>query len=182
MILRNFTRLNLLDEFKAIVKGFADTLIIFKSVLPDRKKEKKKFSQGALTQDLLGAENLNGAHNAVVDVAVLQKLIVKINVDSNTIKQNTKSVSYFMQSEKIKMVHSLNKLSLESFKGKITSSMRTKIAKAGINKALLLGTFKTSGSSGIKLLLGEDVGGRPRVTKQSKSVNSIIKLLSLTPD
>lgn len=41
LILRHMKKFGLLEEFQSIVKGFVDTLLLFRNLLPDRKKEKK---------------------------------------------------------------------------------------------------------------------------------------------
>lgn len=71
-------KFDLLDEFQCVVKGFSDTLEIFREKLPDRKKEKKKFSQEAFALDFFGDNSVNGVHNAVNDVLLLGKLLTTI--------------------------------------------------------------------------------------------------------
>ena len=65
----------LLDECKLFVKGFSDSLDIFKYLLPDRLKAGKSFSLGSLAQDLLKLEDIKEAHEAMKNFS---KLYAKI--------------------------------------------------------------------------------------------------------
>ncbi|XP_058810432.1 uncharacterized protein LOC131675464 [Phymastichus coffea] len=56
VLLHHLKQISMLDEFKIAVKGFADSLLITKKIVPDRQEEKKKFSQGTHTMDFLGAQ------------------------------------------------------------------------------------------------------------------------------
>lgn len=69
-IMKIFFRFGLIDEFKTLVKGFADSLQIIRNLLPERRKNKQKFSIQALATDFLSDENLDSLHNAVDDVKI----------------------------------------------------------------------------------------------------------------
>ncbi|XP_058789052.1 uncharacterized protein LOC131663013 [Phymastichus coffea] len=169
LLLRTLSRLHLLEQFKTIVSGFRDTLNIFHKVFPARKKEKKSFSQTFLATDYLGSESVEGVDNALTDINTLQKLIAKIKIDNSIIINLTQSIFDFLRSEALKTTHSTNKISLEYLKDCISSNMLSRIAKAGINRNILIDVYKAKGPKGIEVLLGEGVRGRPRLTKH-KSV------------
>lgn len=71
MILRYMKKFGLLNDFTSVVKRFADSLPICKEKLSDRTKDKKKFIQESLAYDFLGPGAVNGAHNFLYDVKVL---------------------------------------------------------------------------------------------------------------
>lgn len=98
---------------------------------------------------------------------MLQKLIVAIGVNVPTILKHTQSIQNFLRSEALKDSHSANKASLAFLKDSISSSMLSKIAKAGINRRLFIEVYTTEGPKGIEMILSEDVRGRPRVTKHA---------------
>lgn len=172
MIIRHMKKFGLFEEFQEVVKGFTDTLEIFKENLPARKKEKKKFSQESLAYDLLGADSVNGLHNAVSDVLTLNKLLLKISIKTDTIKSHARSVADILRVEMQVAESAMNKASLESLNG-VSSGMKMKIAKAGINLKILKEAYMQGGDEGVRLLLGEDVQGKPRVTKNVKILKSI---------
>lgn len=147
-------------------------------MMPDRKKEKKKFSQGAMTINFLGGEALKGAHNALTDVQVLQQLVKVIGIDTNTFQKNTKSISTLIESKKLQNLVNLRKSSLKCYKTAISHNMITKLAKAGIDKNILSDTYKEGGSDGVKMLLSTNVGKGPRITNHKITIERIIKVLS----
>ncbi|XP_058798336.1 uncharacterized protein LOC131668298 [Phymastichus coffea] len=159
LMLRNLSRLNLLDEFKTIVTGFSDTLNIFRNILPERRKAKKSFSQTTLAVEYLGQESAEGAHNALADVDILQKLISAIKIDHLTIYNHTQNITDFIRNEALKNVHTSNKISLEFLKNCVSTNMLSRIAKAGINRSLIIDVYKTKGPKGIEMLLSEDLRG-----------------------
>lgn len=170
-------KFGLFEEFQEVVKGFADTLEIFRENLPARKKEKKKFSQASLAYDLLGADSVNGLHNALSDILILNKLLIHIDIKTDTIKSHTRSVADILRVETQATELFTNKVSLESLNG-VSSSMKMKIAKAGINLKILKEAYMQGGDERIRLLLGEDVQGKPRVTKNVKILKSITSQLA----
>lgn len=96
---------NLLSEFKTIVKGFGDTLVIFRNLLQDRRIAKQNFSQAALAKDFLGDNYTTiGAHNAMNDVKTLNNLIKEIGVDAATFRNEGKSLNTIMKAQELSAV------------------------------------------------------------------------------
>ena len=179
MILRTVEKLGLFAEFALAVKGFADTLPLFRGILPERKKEKKKFSQGSLAHDYLGPTAIEGAHNAVQDVKILTELITVIGLTTDKIKQGAKSISQLIKERDSQAIHASNSISLEVLKNGVSLGMRSKMAKAGIAITTLEKAFRDGGREKIKMVLAEDVSGRSRVTKNEKVFKGIIEQLEL---
>lgn len=71
-IIRFFQRLDLLSSFEDLILGFTDTLGLFKVQFPDRQSHKLSD----LGQEMLNL-NIENAHNAAVDIDLLEKLTVK---------------------------------------------------------------------------------------------------------
>ncbi|XP_043268428.1 uncharacterized protein [Venturia canescens] len=178
-ILQLAADLGLKDEFCSRVKGFADTLHIFKEKLPDRKLRKQKFSQEALATDFIHPSQIQEAHNAINDVQILQTLIDNIGVEKSLIDKHTRSVPCILKAGTTAKITASNKASLHKFTD-ISEHMKMKISKAGIDEALLKKAFKTGCDEGVRILLAEDVGGRPRVTKNKKIIEKIIQQLKIT--
>lgn len=72
----------------------------------------------------------------------------------------------------------MNKTSLEMFDA-VSSGMKIKIAKAGIDAEMLKKAYAQDGDEGVRLLLREDVQGKPRVTKSMKIVRCISNQLAI---
>ena len=91
--------LNLIKELTSFVKGFGDTVPMFKEVLPNRKKEKKSFSQPMLVEDYLPKTDILTAHNATNDVIMLDKLLKAVNIEKSVIINNTQTISFITNSK-----------------------------------------------------------------------------------
>ena len=84
-------KVNLLNDLKILVKGFADTLTISKMLLKERTKEKKTFLIASLAHDFLPSVNTDSLHNAVDDINMLQKIIRVIGINEETVKNQAKA-------------------------------------------------------------------------------------------
>lgn len=175
-IVRTMLHMGLLDDFSAAMKGFADTLPIFRRKLEQRKKEKKSFSQSALANDLLEAGDCVGAHNAIFDVQLLDKLIKKVCVTREEFLCHAKSVAEVVREMEQSSLKTIHKRTMERLKSEpgVSAGMIDKIAAAGIDLSILQQTYSAAGVKGIELLLGQDVRGRPRVTKNKKVIQGIL--------
>lgn len=56
--------------------------------------------------------------------------------------------------------------------------MMTKMAKARINKSIFKKVFETSGEDGLRFLMSENIGGRPRVTNNKKVLQKICQIFT----
>lgn len=158
------------------IKGFTDSLYIFKSLLPERRKNKQKYSQTELVADYLDAAEILDAHDALNDVLMLQKLINRICKNMTPIIAQTKSFN-FITAEKERTEKTKNyKNSLKDLK--ISNSMKSKISKAGIDINILKKACDTGGIEALTILLGENIEGKPRVTKNKKVINNLFEELS----
>lgn len=163
--------LNLMKELMMFVKGVCDSLHLFKCILIDRKKDKLSFKQTDLANEYLDKSDMMNAHNALNDVLVLQKLLNKICKNKTTLIENTKSTEFILSSKARLQKTKECKQSLLNLT--LSNQMKGKIAKAGINKAILQEAFKTGGLAGLTILLGENVNNKPRVTVNKKIIKSI---------
>lgn len=168
----NLTKqLDLLKEFKLFIKGFCDTLEVFYTVLPERKKNKLSFKQEDLAKDFLDENELLQAHNALNDVLILKKLLKSLCTDNNVIYEHTSSIEFTLTSKDRSDDIKLKKKSIADLG--ISTYMVNKISKAGIDKPILQKAVDTGGFEGLSLLLGENVDGKPRVTQNKKIIKII---------
>lgn len=179
----------LLNEFSELVAGFADSLPLFKSKLKDKRGTKASYRQEVLAEEFLNASLLSDAHNAANDVCVLQKLVEykDININRKDILENFKSLYKIMNqgAEKIKfnkIQKTLQCLLVDKNKkedGGLSVHMIKKMAMTGITFDTVSKCFKSSGPKGIRILLAQDVGGKPRITKSQKIIDSLCTKLGL---
>ncbi|KAK0074098.1 hypothetical protein PV326_012738, partial [Microctonus aethiopoides] len=139
--------------FSKLVAGFADSLPLLKLKLKNKLGAKVSYRQEVLAEEFLDSHLLSNAHNAANDVDVLQKLIEHnpIDIKVKDIMENFKSVHEIMmeKAEKIKLT--------------------------GITFENLRQCFESNGLKGIRILLAQDVGGKPRITKSQKIIDTLYK-------
>lgn len=82
------------DHMKLFVKGFCDSMIAVKEVLP---KRKGKFNQPDLVQDYLKSEDVLEAHDALNDILMLSKLPRILNIDKSKILKHCTSFNDFVE-------------------------------------------------------------------------------------
>ena len=122
----------------------------------------------ALATDYLDQADITTAHNAANDVVMLQKLLTKLYPDIALIIAHTRSVSFLMDTKKRNDTIKIYKKSLDDLT--ISASMKSKISKTGIDKSLWKNACDNGGIDGLTILLGENVDGKPRVTKNKKLI------------
>lgn len=101
MFLRLVQELNMMEEFKEVVRGFTDTLPLFKNKMTERKSNKQSFSQSVLAEDLLDPQAAVGAHDARVDVMILEQLVnhEAIGVSELELIDNAVTINYIVNRE-----------------------------------------------------------------------------------
>lgn len=102
----------MLLDFIGIVKGFSDSLLIIKEKLPQRVKDKKRFSVEALVTDFLVDVNSQSLHNAVEDVRILGELLRKLEISNTIIREKSKDMGFILKKQNDQVTESLNKASL----------------------------------------------------------------------
>ena len=161
---------------KFFVKGFADSLYIFKSLLPDRRKQKQSYSQTALTTDYLDKADITIAHNAINDVVMLQKLVNKFCKDMTVITAHTRSLNFMINAKERNEKTKTCKKSLDDLN--ISKNIKSAISKAGIDKSILKKASETGGIEALTILLAENINGKPRVTKNKKVIKNLYEELN----
>uniref|UniRef100_A0ABD2XPM9 PML C-terminal domain-containing protein n=1 Tax=Trichogramma kaykai TaxID=54128 RepID=A0ABD2XPM9_9HYME len=165
-----------MERFCHLVKGFSDTLPLFRTKLPERVKAKEKFKISALAESLLGNEDIGCLHNAIEDVRVMKKLVAHLQIDDELIYKFAKSISSIKNSAANDEMIKINKATLEVFKDDFSSVMLKKMASNGITHKLLKDSYEKNGQEAILLLFTENVNEKPRVTKDKKILEIVKKL------
>ncbi|KAJ8684808.1 hypothetical protein QAD02_020601 [Eretmocerus hayati] len=173
LIIKLLVSVGLLKDFTDIVAGFVDCWMIFKQLLPERKKTKKSFSVPALVTEYLPEVDIASLHRASNDVAVLQSLLDKIGVTDETILKNNKSIRRIFEERKEQVLNAKNKESLVDFKNHLSSHTINKMSKNGINKQVLQSAFGKGGHDALRALLGQNVNGKPLVTTNKNILEKV---------
>ncbi|KAJ8666657.1 hypothetical protein QAD02_008319 [Eretmocerus hayati] len=166
--------LDLESELKLFVKGFCDSIPLFESILPERKKAKVSFKLEILAKDFLPREDILQAHNALNDVLILQQLIAVLCKEKSRLFEMSQSFHYYENHKEITLKI---KESLESLD--ISKGMKDKLAKAGIDKSILSKACESGGLKGLTILLAGSVGNKSRVTSTKRIIQKIFDQLSV---
>lgn len=178
-IVKQMHKNGLLDEFESVVKGFTDTFPALKHVkkLASRVAAKGSFKQSDLAREYLGPDSTTGAHNTIVDVRMLNKLLNRFSITEAELIRRAVPFSSVANASHERKQKKAGVDALNAIKGEVSASMIAKIAAAGITLAQLESTFGTNGKSGISMLLGADIGGKPRVTQNKRILTQICNSL-----
>jgi len=171
----------LLNNFISVAVGFAESLSLFKAKLKETCGEKASYKQVVLAEKFLGLNSSKSAHNTVYDIDMLEKLIKpQINITKDDIQKNAKRTHFFILPKTSQLLFNTLKQSLQCEKGSkgqksvgLSSHMIKKIAVAGITLDNLLQCYSSSKQQGIKILLAQNVGGKPRITKAKKIIDQL---------
>ncbi|KYN15258.1 hypothetical protein ALC57_12525 [Trachymyrmex cornetzi] len=178
----------LLNDFISVAVGFADSLSLFKAKLKETRGAKASYKQIVLAEEFLGLNSSKGAHNAVYDIDMLEKLIKhpQINITKDDIQKNAKRTHFFISPKASQLLSNALKQSLQCEEGSedqksvgLSSHMIKKIDAAGITLDNLLQCYSSSKQQGIKILLAQNVGGKPRITKSKKIIDQLCAKLEI---
>ena len=175
-LLNHINKNKLGSNFCNIV-GYVDTLPLFKSLYPNE----TSYSQISLYQHIVGGDYV--AHNALEDVKALSKLLLSANTDKATLIRFSMSTSW--TSEYYSFI-SQRKRNAETYypllQAKVLSkNMIEKAASSGLTFHHLKVAFVRNGETGLRSLFCEEFQGKPRVTKNTKIIASVIQYFNSLP-
>lgn len=164
--------LSLLEQYQKYVKGFSDSLALFRRKFPNRKNGYKLTTLATELLDL----SCVGAHDAKFDVMLLENLCTKL-IDMNEIITTKTSIESIV--EKLESNQKAKELlpSFEPMKSVISAAIQKRLASYGICYETIVQTFKTKGIEETKSLLRGEVDKKPKIIKTKKILNSIIDYL-----
>ncbi|KAL7297836.1 hypothetical protein TKK_0008869 [Trichogramma kaykai] len=163
-LLKLVSEVGMLNPFREVVKGFADSLPMFKEKLPMRVQQRRRFSIAALAATYLEDLDFSTLHNAEEDVKILNDLMIAVGMDRETMMRNTRNISSILEEMKRREIIKANRCSLREYEGTMSNYILMRMARNGINKEILLDTFDKEGDDGIMRLFTEYVNEKPRVT------------------
>ncbi|XP_046387737.1 uncharacterized protein LOC124157226 [Ischnura elegans] len=168
-ILSWLQKLDLSDDLLKSVYGVTDSLKLI-SQGSCRKLEElaSVYLQGEEWQRIK-----SGTHNAMIDCQLLDGLIRHFEISNEVLLTNSLSLQE-LNNRKLQAVRKAQKVAtLQTLGRVISSSMISKMATAGIDLEKLVEIFNISGTEGIRLLLGESINGKPRVTTRRRIIQAI---------
>ena len=178
LVLRDVQMLGLLDEFAGVVKGFGDTLPMLKKLFPKR----ISYKLSVIVSAELGESATVGIHDALRDCEVLDEVLQKAIEQNLLTKEHIVKccidINSCVQKENNNLEVSKFRLLLEPLRPHISEAMLTKMAKSQLTMEILTDTYCLSSAEGIKILLGESVNGKARVTRSKRIQDSIISYLA----
>lgn len=166
---------DLMSSFQSCVVGFVDTLVLFKTILPQR----EKYSLESLVADLLGT--CYRAHDFLEDVRALQQLVSYKEVNDDVIMESSFTMNYMyaINSTKYCINKTVNLQSLQPLIALkvISKGMGEKIAGSGLMLNHLKLSFIRGGKEGLRSVLTERINGKPRVTTSSRIIIALFNHL-----
>ena len=172
-IIYSLKKCDLMSSFQSCVVGFVDTLILFKTILP----QTEKHSQESLVRDLLGTSYR--AHDSLEDVRALQQLLSCKEVNDKVIMESSFTTNYAISSTKYTLNKAVNIHSLQPLIASkvISKGMGDKIAGSGLMLNHLKLSFIWGGKEGLRSVLTERINGKPRVTTSSRIIMALFNYL-----
>ena len=177
ILLRALEKNVLIDEFfLSGVKGFIDTLPLFKACVPDL----PSYSQSNIYSSLFGEEF--GAHNSLEDVLALCRLFEKISpnltLQSKFSGTNDSVLQLYQHGKMTKSL--LTTLEPLTTSKTLTKCMARKIASSGLGLSHLRLAHKRDRQQGLENLLTETCvqTSKARVTKSKKIIQAILGYLN----
>lgn len=118
------------------------------------------------------------AHNAVFDVKVLAMLITKIGISEELILPQAKSVQCMNETGLWKSHIAGIVKTLEFRWPEVSTGMIKKMAESGVTFSRLTKVYADNGAKSGEMVFGEDVNGKPRITRQKKISANVRRNLS----
>lgn len=152
---------NSVNQSTALVSGFADTLLAFRSAFPGL----SSYKQESLVTEFLGTAY--DAHDTIEDVSSLQQLTRKLTLEQLPAAIATASSTLAMHRKLAADKVATNTLLLNAIpKACLSAGMALKIAASGLVYQDLQLVFARNGTDGLTALLREPgPDGKPCVTK-----------------
>lgn len=159
----------LLEDFKANVIGFIDTLIMFQNHFSLEKKPSLEELVVRITPNYEYEE-----HDSSEDVRVFKVLLEKTSayIEEKLFDDASFSLEYeiaYVEHAKERYENNETLLSLP-----ITKGMKKKIAESGLQYCDLQLAYEQAGKAGIEIVLSDkSVNGKPRVTKNKRIISEV---------
>lgn len=166
------------EHFRAIIKGFCDTLPIIRKTTGNKGKGTNKLENLAINLQI----DSTNAHDAIADVKMLEQVLIKLNISNDKLKEH-----YFTWSDaENKIIFAQNLPSalqnLNALKDCTSAGMRKKMVCANITYEMIVDAYNKDNYQGLVNLLGKDENNRVKVTKNKKVLDKLLDYLSKNID
>lgn len=177
ILLHQVYKCGLVDDFVNIIFGFADTWPMFKQILPERKGP-GKFKLETLTKDFLQSYQRQNYHDAACNVKLLRRLVDRLSSEDKLFKfTKTFRESYIKTLESNNYISS-NFQSLDELTLVVPESILKRLTLHGISCKSLINVYKNGGDEGIISLFTEKIAGKPRITKDKKILDKVMRFVN----
>lgn len=162
------------ENFQAVIKGYCDTLSLIKNKTGKKGKGDNKLQN--LAKDF-GIDS-EGAHDALEDVIMLDKVVTKLGISDDDLRKRTLSWDDAVNSISFSNNSSTALKELNTLKDCTSYGIRKKIITAKISVDMIIDAYKENQYDGLLNLLGKDESGLVKVTKNKKVLGKIFDYLS----
>ena len=159
----------MINLFKSAINGFCDILPIIKKIRKTNEKGKNTLTSLAQTLDIA----TDGAHNALVDVQMLEQVVIKLNISESSIIKNCDNWQSIEQKDLENRKIQADLVQFIPLHEGTSLMIRKKLCKANITYGMLTEAFQSDKFLGLKALLGTDDKGQVRVTKNKAVITKI---------
>jgi DNA polymerase III epsilon subunit-like protein len=167
---RNLTNLSMVSDFKSVVKGMVCTLTTIKGST-GRKTENSLTSLAAWLNI-----TFSGAHDAVSDVEVLEKIISKLDLYS-LLLEKAEDFEKLVQKYDHQAFINKNLILVAPLVGIVGAEIRKRMVAQNITVDSLIGAFQETGEDGVRQLLTIERDGLSAVTKHNPTIKKILTWL-----
>lgn len=165
ILCNNFRKLNI--SYATSFKGCVDTLTLARK-LYEKGKDVSDHKQSTLVSELL--HETYDAHNALADVAALQKLYVtKLKPPSSVLQELLFHINTHICLPSVKVL---------TDKKILSKALASRMCKSGLALPHLKLAFQRGGDDGVRSLLKEKVAGRIRVTSARNKLDAVVNFLN----
>lgn len=156
-------------HFQSIIYGFCDTLPIIRKCTGKKGKGQNKLQ---ILAENFGI-NCDKAHDAIEDVIILEKVLIKLNISTIQLREST--ISWIDATNKIMFAQNLPKAlkSLNALNDCTSISIRKKLIGSNITYDMIVSAYKENSFDGLSKLLGRDENGVIQVTKDKRVLNKL---------
>ncbi|XP_043471058.1 uncharacterized protein LOC122504185 [Leptopilina heterotoma] len=172
-LMRAIKNVGMSEHFRSVVDGFSDTLPIIRKRTGKKGKGKNKLE--VLAEDL--QLKTEGAHNALIDVILLQQVLEKLQISNEKILEFTLPWNEVEKRDSLASKLSSAMKELGPLNQCVSYAIRKKMVTADVSYDMLQTAFRQNGFNGLSDILRKDENDNVRVTKCHSVIKKIYDFL-----
>ena len=159
--------------FQSIVYGFSDTLPLIRSITKVNTAGHNKLENLAKLLNIHGFQ----AHDAIGDVAMLEQIVLNLNITNMQISQSSFTWNTAKEKILLSQKYTLNIKLYDEFKNCTSVNMRKRFIATDTSVNMIIDAYKQHGFDGLKRLFGADQNSNIRVTNNKKVITKLVDYL-----